>query len=342
VESLAVTVAMYCVIQFYIQLREPLAEHKPFLKVLAIKLVIFLSFWQSTAISLGTSTLHLVSANESLAYPDIKIGFPSLLLCFEMACFAILHLWAFPYQPYKPNAKRTFYPLSDPSSSMPPHENEHSTPQGGFMGLKAFGDALNIWDVIKAFGRGMRWLFVGVKTRHTDANYKAKQNHNSLVTDYPMKPYGGGLSPDGIKSTDHLPIAQQFRQSTFYTKSPVGERGDESAGLIDHAQGFSTTPPRRQPSPYHDPQRAEYYEGPETSAAVPPSPAFHAYQPYSEETADPGYSASAQTQGAGTSLTQKGGNGRSNPRNSTQMKVGNALWGDRRQQDDGRLRHIDE
>lgn len=341
---------MYCVIQFYVQLKEPLGEHKPFLKVLAIKLVIFLSFWQSTAISLGTSTLHLVEASETLAYPDLKVGIPSLLLCFEMACFAILHLWAFPYQPYTPNAKPTFYP-ADPASGLPPQQNEHSTPQGGFMGLKAFGDALNIWDVIKAFGRGMRWLFVGVKTRHTDANYnnkKSKPNHNSLDTDYPMKPYGGmghgGLSPGGTKSTDHLPIAQQFRQSTFYTKSPVGG-GDESAGLINHAQEFSTTPPRRETNGYHDPQRAEYYEGPApTTAAMPPSPAFHAYQPYSEEASDPGYSASARTQqgGGGTSLTQKGGNGRSNPRNSTQMKVGNALWGDRSQQDDGRLRHIEE
>ena len=38
---------MYLLIQFYIQLRVDLAEHSPFLKVLAIKLVIFLSFWQT-------------------------------------------------------------------------------------------------------------------------------------------------------------------------------------------------------------------------------------------------------------------------------------------------------
>src|SRR3954467_8661554 len=101
---------MYCVIQFYVQLRAPLAEHSPFLKVLAIKLVIFLSFWQTAAISVGTSTLDLVHANEVIAYPDLKVGIPSLLLCFEMAIFAILHLWAFPYRPYLDNAPQTFYP----------------------------------------------------------------------------------------------------------------------------------------------------------------------------------------------------------------------------------------
>jgi len=72
---------MFCVVQFYVQLREPLADHQPFLKVLAIKLVIFLSFWQTVAISLGTSTLNLVHPNDVLAYPDIKVGIPSLLLC---------------------------------------------------------------------------------------------------------------------------------------------------------------------------------------------------------------------------------------------------------------------
>lgn len=47
IEGSCVTVAMYCLIQFYVQLRADLAEHQPFLKVCAIKLVIFLSFWQT-------------------------------------------------------------------------------------------------------------------------------------------------------------------------------------------------------------------------------------------------------------------------------------------------------
>lgn len=49
-ESLAVTIAMFFVVQFYIQLKEDLAEHKPFMKVLSIKLVIFFSFWQTVCL----------------------------------------------------------------------------------------------------------------------------------------------------------------------------------------------------------------------------------------------------------------------------------------------------
>lgn len=87
---------MFCLIQVYIQLKEALEAQKLFIKIVAIKLVVFLSFWQASAISVGTSTLHIVHPNKVLAYPDIKVGIPALLLCVEMALFALLHLWAFP------------------------------------------------------------------------------------------------------------------------------------------------------------------------------------------------------------------------------------------------------
>lgn len=173
IESVAVTIAMYCLIQFYIQLRVPLADHQPFLKVLAIKLVIFLSFWQSTMISLGTSTFNIVHATETIAYPDIKVGIPSMLLCIEMAIFSVMHLWAFPYRPYLETSPVTYYPTIDSDSpDSVPKRNERQPPSGGFMGLRAFYEAANIWDVIKAFGRGIRWLFVGIRRRREDVSYQ--------------------------------------------------------------------------------------------------------------------------------------------------------------------------
>lgn len=49
IEGAAVSIAMFFLVQFYLQLKTDLAEHKPFLKVLCIKLVIFFSFWQSVS-----------------------------------------------------------------------------------------------------------------------------------------------------------------------------------------------------------------------------------------------------------------------------------------------------
>jgi hypothetical protein len=47
IESVCVTIAMYCLIQFYHQINKDIKEHHPFTKIISIKLVIFLSFWQS-------------------------------------------------------------------------------------------------------------------------------------------------------------------------------------------------------------------------------------------------------------------------------------------------------
>ena len=281
INSLAVFIAMGCVIQFYYQLKESLAEHKPFTKVLAIKLVVFLAFWQTTCISLGTSTLNVFHANEVLAYPDIKVGIPALLLCFEMAIFSVFHLWAFPYAPYKPNAKPTFYPVPDVRKSEPYLENAQIPPSGGFLGLAAIWDAMNLWDIVKAFGRGMRWLFCGVKRRKEDISYKNNLDldnlHNKDGSSYDaMRP--------GAKSTDHLPIATEFRRSTFgmggYQRV---QRGDEGSSLIEHAQpnpetglAVTTNSPHRiqtntpwQPANEHSQHQDPYIDSPQKTSAPP-------------------------------------------------------------------------
>lgn len=269
IECLAVTIAMYCIIQFYVQLREPLAEHRPFLKVLAIKLVIFLAFWQTVAISVGTSDrVNLVKPNHVIAYPDIKVGIPALLLCFEMACFAVLHLWAYPYRPYLDGAPKTFYPVPDPDSGLMPRENEHGPREGGFLGLLAIIDAVNIWDVVKAFGRGIRWLFVGVKRRKEDVSYQPAagyrnrgldedvdslaKKHAATDTSYPMQTYGAAYDSAAAsggpmtatlkrkKTAEYLPIAHEFRRSRFGLPAvpgdPFPQPADERVGLISHAQ----------------------------------------------------------------------------------------------------------
>jgi hypothetical protein len=46
-DAIAVTIAMFCLIQFYVQVKGEIAEHHPFLKICCIKLVIFFSFWQN-------------------------------------------------------------------------------------------------------------------------------------------------------------------------------------------------------------------------------------------------------------------------------------------------------
>jgi predicted membrane chloride channel (bestrophin family) len=49
VECVAVSIAMYCLIQFYYQIKDDINQYSPLLKIVSIKLVIFLSFWQSVS-----------------------------------------------------------------------------------------------------------------------------------------------------------------------------------------------------------------------------------------------------------------------------------------------------
>jgi hypothetical protein len=223
---------MFMVIQFYIQLRNDLAEYRPFLKVLAIKLVIFLSFWQSFMISILTSsTLKIVEPTAKIAYPDLKVGIPSLLLCIEMAIFSILHLFAFPYKPYSSGVVHGTYPTPDG-----PKMNELGVKQGGFMGLKALGDAMNPWDLVKGFARGMRWLFVGRKNRENDTSYKATSfdiNNPGNENDMTLGPTG--RADTAYKGSSSLPIAEEFRQSRFGMPNAT-HQDEERAGLVAHAQ----------------------------------------------------------------------------------------------------------
>lgn len=70
IEGACVTVAMYCLIQFFIQLRSDLVAHKPLLKIVAIKLVVFLSFWQTVSrSSTNLSTCPILLKSYSSSFP---------------------------------------------------------------------------------------------------------------------------------------------------------------------------------------------------------------------------------------------------------------------------------
>ncbi|XWX01240.1 hypothetical protein V2A60_009266 [Cordyceps javanica] len=271
--ALAVTVAMFCLIQVYVQLKEPLKEQKLLIKIVAIKLVVFLSFWQASAISIGTSTLHIVHANRVVAYPDIKVGIPALLLCVEMAAFALLHLWAFPYKPYTQyGATPRYYPSPDlqkgGNSAVP---NELERPQGGILGLAAIWDAMNIWDFIKAFGRGIRWLACGVRRRKEDISYRRQDAHDMDNLD---EHKGSASSYDAFRpggtTEEQTTGANSQSAETPYGRPParppregdvgIALTGEESAGLMQHAQTNPHSQPFGADSRNNSPPRTQVHE----------------------------------------------------------------------------------
>ncbi|OJJ43606.1 hypothetical protein ASPZODRAFT_73827 [Penicilliopsis zonata CBS 506.65] len=161
IESIAVTIAMYCLIQFYVQIKNDIARYRPFLKLLCIKLVIFLSFWQSTIIDFLTSS-GVVKSSAKVHLQDWNVALPNLLIAIEMSFFALLHFWGFPWRPYMIGKDQ---PLTDPTdpTAFPAHY---------YGPARALFDACNPWDLCKATARGFRWLFVGRKSRTADPSYQ--------------------------------------------------------------------------------------------------------------------------------------------------------------------------
>ncbi|KAL1944940.1 hypothetical protein VTO73DRAFT_2560 [Trametes versicolor] len=99
VVSISVSVAMYCLIQLYMAVKVELAPQKPLLKLVAIKAVVFLTFWQATFLSVLT-LFGVVKDTPYMTADNINIGIGAILETVEMACFAVLHIKAFSYKPY--------------------------------------------------------------------------------------------------------------------------------------------------------------------------------------------------------------------------------------------------
>ena len=253
IEGLCVTVAMYCLIQFYVQLKEDLSEHKPLLKVTAIKLVIFLSFWQTILISFLTSS-GAVKASKKFDFPDIKIGIPSMLLCIEMAVFSVFHLWAFPWTVY--DVRRSPIVAAESAAGFLP--DPKTAYQGGKFGHVALVEAFNPWDLIKAVGRGFRWFAVGRRTREQDISYKNHHQHSVGLEPTRISDPSSGFRPSHSFEDTHP--SDPYASTTTYGimglgkaahHAPYGNEYDDHdphhdhQNLLSHAQPNPSSPPSK-------------------------------------------------------------------------------------------------
>ena len=284
VEAIAVTIAMYCIIQFYWQIKDDIRQHQPILKVVAIKLVIFLSFWQTIIISFLTST-NIIKPNNDIQMPDIKVGLPNFMLCVEMAFFAFFHFFAFSWKPYTKNSKVYQAEATAGEREQPLHY------QGGFLGLKAMADASNPWDMIKAIGRAGRWLFVGRKRRMQDPSYQVSRADTDDTMRFDSNAYSGTkLNPMG-PSTEYTGAKKDYtrasedRQPLVYGQTnPFSEPGrDHSPYTLTGVDSRSTRGDIGvAKSTFGDDSGEDEWES--RGRTYPPAPAIHVSHPSYQET----------------------------------------------------------
>jgi len=104
INFISVTVAMYALVQFYTVSKKDIKQFKPMSKMLSVKFVIFLSFWQQVLVSLFV-TIHGIQATTYWSTDNIATGVQDALMCFEMLLAAIWHIWAFEYDQYDTGKK---------------------------------------------------------------------------------------------------------------------------------------------------------------------------------------------------------------------------------------------
>ncbi|KAF9652079.1 DUF300-domain-containing protein [Thelephora ganbajun] len=161
--SLSVTIAMYCLIQLYIVVSEQLKPHRPLLKLLSVKAVVFLTFWQATALS-AFALLGLVKDTKYMTAENINIGIGAILECAEMTIFAFLHIKCFTYKVYIPDPSTIEGDLKD-----------HRTPR-----LKSLGHAMNPMETFRELWTGIVYMFRKWRGKETDKQARRVAAHQGV------------------------------------------------------------------------------------------------------------------------------------------------------------------
>ncbi|RDB25344.1 hypothetical protein Hypma_007883 [Hypsizygus marmoreus] len=115
IDFVSISVALYGLLLFYSLTKEELKGRRPLAKFLAIKLIVFFTFYQSFVFSaLNGKVIH---ATEYWTVTNISNGLNAFAICIEMIFFSAFMLWAYPWKEYKRKpgtpATRIWRPLLD-------------------------------------------------------------------------------------------------------------------------------------------------------------------------------------------------------------------------------------
>jgi len=91
--------ALYCLVLFYMELKEELAPINPLGKFLVVKAVVFFSWWQQIIVTC-LATFHMIEPFLDYSSEDVAKGYQNLLIVVEMFLYAICHRVVFSYMDF--------------------------------------------------------------------------------------------------------------------------------------------------------------------------------------------------------------------------------------------------
>jgi len=175
VQNVSVVLAVLAVFQFYKALRTHLTHHQPLAKLLAFKLVVFLTFVQGIVFWILRDA-HVLKSTSKLTFADLNIGIPTMIICLETVPLSIFFHYAYSVRPYIITRGSTSVNQSDLGKSYPIESQSY---QGGFLGFNAMLAMLNPTETLRV----IRFAFqMASEMRQESAgeNYRVGVPHSPL------------------------------------------------------------------------------------------------------------------------------------------------------------------
>ncbi|KAL1874183.1 hypothetical protein Plec18167_006120 [Paecilomyces lecythidis] len=154
ITSLSTSVAVNAILQFYMNMKGYMTEHRPLFKLLAFKLIVGLVLLEKIIFLILTGT-KVLKPSASMTYIDVMMGLPTMVICVQMVPLSVLVLFAYSTKPYEvSNSARTFRPQEyqavesdcDERTLMSGFQKRY---QGGRWGLRAWLVYLNPLELFR-------------------------------------------------------------------------------------------------------------------------------------------------------------------------------------------------
>ncbi|KAE8154189.1 organic solute transporter Ostalpha-domain-containing protein [Aspergillus avenaceus] len=146
ITSLSTSIAVNAILQFYMNMKGYMTEHKPLLKLLAFKLIVGLVLLEKILFLILTGK---VKYPASMTYIDVTMGLPTMVICVQMVPLSILVLYAYRTTPYEisPSVRtlrpREYEPVGSDGNEEALLDGVPNRYHGGTLGLRAWALYLN-------------------------------------------------------------------------------------------------------------------------------------------------------------------------------------------------------
>ncbi|KAF8629429.1 hypothetical protein AX15_003476 [Amanita polypyramis BW_CC] len=222
--SISVTVAMFCLVQFYVSVSKLLAPRQPLLKLFSIKAVVFLTFWQSIFLSV-LSTFGIIKNTKYMTAEDVNIGIGALLETFEMTLFAFIHIKAFSYLPYRPSLQS----FSKGTSPQP-------TPR-----LRSLGHAMDFRETCRELWAGCVYLFDKARGREPSADHHARRaGYYENAFARPRPPQRSTRATEKASSSRSAEVHRPNNRTVSPPRSPVYVQVEREVNIDGQRQWLGT------------------------------------------------------------------------------------------------------